>query len=201
MSDEDELVVKLFALATYAEKANHWTDDKRLMDAAGVADAIHEGIDRIEELEAKLEKVAMRREAGMGDEELIRMFRNDPTWLGRDIADRIEALVKERDEARTAREIEAATAERFAERHEWHLVMGAEARARAEAAEAKLRHYKKEVVETAEANEAYAYGRIEELEGQLAKAVEALEHAKLNLPHPDQLIDDTLAELTGGKDD
>ena len=55
MSDNDELVVKLFALATYAEKANHWTDDKRLMDAAGVADAIHEGIDRIEELEAKLE--------------------------------------------------------------------------------------------------------------------------------------------------
>lgn len=54
MSDEDELVVKLFALATYAEKVNHWVDDKRLMDAAGVADAIHEGIDRIEELEAQL---------------------------------------------------------------------------------------------------------------------------------------------------
>ena len=56
MSDNDELVVKLFALATYAEKADHWVDDKRLMDAAGVADAIHEGIDRIEELEAKLAK-------------------------------------------------------------------------------------------------------------------------------------------------
>ena len=56
MTANDELVVKLFALATYAEKANHWKDDKRLMDATGVADAIHEGIDRIEELEAKLAK-------------------------------------------------------------------------------------------------------------------------------------------------
>jgi len=37
--------------------------------------------------------------------------------------------------------------------------------------------------------------RIEELEAKLAKAVEALEHAKLNMPHPDQMIDDTLAEL------
>ena len=54
MTANDELVVKLFALATYAEKANHWKDDKRLMDAAGVADAIHEGIDRIEELEDQL---------------------------------------------------------------------------------------------------------------------------------------------------
>ena len=63
MTANDELVVKLFALATYAEKANHWVDDKRLMDAAGVADAIHEGIDRIEELEAKLAKAVGLLEA------------------------------------------------------------------------------------------------------------------------------------------
>ena len=56
MTANDELVVKLFALATYAEKANHWKDDKRLMDAAGVADAIYEGVDRIEELEDQLAK-------------------------------------------------------------------------------------------------------------------------------------------------
>ena len=89
-------------------------------------------------------------------------------------ADRIEELVKERDEARTAWEIEAATVDRFAERHERHLVMGAESRARIEELEAKLRHYKKEVVETAEANEADANARAEELEAQLAKALEAL---------------------------
>ncbi len=37
------------------------------------------------------------------------------------------------------------------------------------------------------------------LEDKLAKAVEALEHAKLNMPHPDQMIDHTLAELKGDK--
>jgi hypothetical protein len=41
--------------------------------------------------------------------------------------------------------------------------------------------------------------RIEALEAKLAKAVEALEHAKLNMPHPDQMIDHTLAELKGDK--
>jgi chromosome segregation ATPase len=41
---------------------------------------------------------------------------------------------------------------------------------------------------------------IEELETKMAKAVDALKHAKLNMPHPDQLIDDTLAELEGGKE-
>jgi hypothetical protein len=41
--------------------------------------------------------------------------------------------------------------------------------------------------------------RIKPLEAKLAKAVEALRHAKLNMPHPDQMIDDTLAELEGGK--
>ena len=34
----------------------------------------------------------------MTDEELIRMFRSDPTWMGQEVADRIEALVKERDQ-------------------------------------------------------------------------------------------------------
>ena len=54
MSDDVDIVVTLHALATYAESANHWTDDKRMMDAAGVADAIYEAMERIEELEAKL---------------------------------------------------------------------------------------------------------------------------------------------------
>jgi len=44
-----------------------------------------------------------------------------------------------------------------------------------------------------------AADRIEALEAKLAKAVEALRHAKLNMPHPDQMIDDTLAELEGDK--
>lgn len=43
----------------------------------------------------------------------------------------------ERDEARGAWEIEAATVKRFADRHERNLVLGAETRARAEAAEAR----------------------------------------------------------------
>ena len=48
-----------------------------------------------------------------------------------------------------------------------------------------------------DAKEAEAYSVW--LEKQLAKAVEALRHAKLNMPHPDQMIDDTLAELKGDK--
>lgn len=34
----------------------------------------------------------------MTNEELIRMMRSDPTWLGQESADCIEELVKERDE-------------------------------------------------------------------------------------------------------
>jgi hypothetical protein len=58
MSDDTEadIVLQLDALATYAERANHWTDDKRLMDATGVADTVFGAIHRIEELEAKLAK-------------------------------------------------------------------------------------------------------------------------------------------------
>lgn len=56
MTDGVDVVVTLHALATYAENANHWTDDKRMMDASGVADTIYEAMDRIEELEAKLAK-------------------------------------------------------------------------------------------------------------------------------------------------
>lgn len=58
MSDDTEadIVLQLDALATYAERANHWTDDKRLMDAAGVADTVFGAIHRIEELETKLAK-------------------------------------------------------------------------------------------------------------------------------------------------
>jgi hypothetical protein len=51
---------------------------------------------------------------------------------------RIEALTKERDEAREAWKLEAASLKRFAERHERHLILGAETRTRAERAEAKL---------------------------------------------------------------
>ena len=55
MSDGVDVVVTLHALATYAESANHWTDDKRMMDASGVADTIYEAMDRIEELEERAE--------------------------------------------------------------------------------------------------------------------------------------------------
>jgi hypothetical protein len=48
-----------------------------------------------------------------------------------------------------------------------------------------------------DAREAEAYSAW--LERRLAKAAEALRHAKLNMPHPDQMIDDTLAELKGDK--
>ena len=59
MSDDTEanIVLQLDALATYAERANHWTDDKRLMDAAGVADTVFGAIHRIEELKAENEKL------------------------------------------------------------------------------------------------------------------------------------------------
>ena len=59
MSDDTEadIVLQLDALATYAERANHWTDDKRLMDAAGVADTVFGAIHHIEELEAENEKL------------------------------------------------------------------------------------------------------------------------------------------------
>jgi hypothetical protein len=58
MSEETDadIVVQLDALSAYAERANHWTDDMRLMDAAGVADTVIGAIVRIEELEAKLAK-------------------------------------------------------------------------------------------------------------------------------------------------
>ena len=59
MSDGVDVVVTLHALATYAESANHWTDDKRMMDASGVADTIYEAIDRIKELEAKLDEAVL----------------------------------------------------------------------------------------------------------------------------------------------
>lgn len=39
-----------------------------------------------------------------------------------------------------------------------------------------------------------------ENERRLAVAEKALEHAKLNMPHPDQMIDDALAALKGDTD-
>jgi len=50
----DDLVKRLEALASYAERANHWTDTTRYMDASGVADTVYDALDRIEELGAKL---------------------------------------------------------------------------------------------------------------------------------------------------
>jgi hypothetical protein len=50
----DDLVKRLEALASYAERANHWTDTTRYMDASGVADTVYDALDRIKELEAKL---------------------------------------------------------------------------------------------------------------------------------------------------
>jgi hypothetical protein len=60
MSDETEadIVLQLDTLATYAERADHWAGDKRLMGAAGVADTLYGAIDRIEELETRLAKAA-----------------------------------------------------------------------------------------------------------------------------------------------
>lgn len=52
----DDLVKRLGRLARMAETANHWTDEHRLMPAAGVADIVYEAKDRIEELEAQLAK-------------------------------------------------------------------------------------------------------------------------------------------------
>jgi hypothetical protein len=39
--------------------------------------------------------------------------------------------------------------------------------------------------------------RAKAAEAKLAQAVEALRHAKANMPHPDQMIDDTLAQIGG----
>ena len=73
MNDEvkADIVVQLSALATYAESADHWTDDKRLMDAAGVADTIYDAMDRIEDLEAKLRKCV----GALGD-----ISNGEPEW-------------------------------------------------------------------------------------------------------------------------
>lgn len=68
MSDDEteaDIVLQLDALATYAERADHWKDDMRLMDAAGVADTIYGALDRIEELEAKLAKVVEERDEAL----------------------------------------------------------------------------------------------------------------------------------------
>ena len=59
-------------------------------------------------------------------------------------------------------------------------------------------------IEELEAQQAKTYQALlkvtkihDEVEVKLAKAIEALKHAKLNMPHPDQMIDDTLAEIEG----
>lgn len=74
----------------------------------------------------------------MTDEELLFWLRVEDTDLTDFAAARIEALTKERDEARAAWELEAAAVKRFAERHERHLVLGAETRTRAERLEEAL---------------------------------------------------------------
>ena len=80
----------------------------------------------------------------MTDEELIARLRQHDGWVTLEAhthltaADRIEALTKERDEARAAWELEAATVKLFVERHQRHLILGAETRTRAEQLEAKL---------------------------------------------------------------
>ncbi len=42
-----ELEEKLNKLALMAETSNHWTDEHRLMPAAGVADIIYEAIEAL----------------------------------------------------------------------------------------------------------------------------------------------------------
>jgi hypothetical protein len=49
----EDLVKRLEAVARLAEAADFWTDDERLMPAAGVADVIYEAMDRLAELEAR----------------------------------------------------------------------------------------------------------------------------------------------------
>ena len=68
----EDIVLQLSALADYAERADHWTDDKRLMDAAGVADTVHGAIHRIEELEeeAKKHEAIMKQLEEWGREDL-----------------------------------------------------------------------------------------------------------------------------------
>jgi multidrug efflux pump subunit AcrA (membrane-fusion protein) len=69
-----------------------------------------------------------------------------------------------------------------------------EARDRIEALQAQLAERDKACAEWAEVSQRN-YQRAKAAEAQLAKAREALEHAKNNMPHPDQMIDDAIALL------
>jgi hypothetical protein len=53
----DDIRARLERIALCAEVANHWTDDMRLMPAAGVADTIYEGMARIDALVAEVERL------------------------------------------------------------------------------------------------------------------------------------------------
>lgn len=71
----DDLNEQLGKLALMAETANHWTDEHRLMPAAGVADIVYDAIQRIEELEAKLAWA-------VGELEEMLMFQNSEAAYG-----------------------------------------------------------------------------------------------------------------------
>lgn len=54
----DNLVKLMWRLALTAETADYWTDGKRLMPAAGVADIVGQAASRIEEMQDQLAKAA-----------------------------------------------------------------------------------------------------------------------------------------------
>jgi chromosome segregation ATPase len=116
----------------------------------------------------------------MSDKELVERLRVLDPWVDElevidEAADRIEALTEQLEAARA----DAKEAEAYAEELEEKL--------RARTAE---RNHANDVTDA-------AIEEVNRLKALLAKAVEALKHAKLNMPHPDQMVDDTLAEIEG----
>ena len=55
VKNDRDIVARLEKLAQVAENANSWTDTKRLMPAAGVADIIYEAMDTIVDLRIDLD--------------------------------------------------------------------------------------------------------------------------------------------------
>ena len=129
----------------------------------------------------------------MTDEELLIWLRVEDTNLTDFAADRIEELIAERDQHWDSfvhwrkeaddRSEQLAAARRDAEIAEEELELQEEEACMMENSYLELKKER------------------DALDAKLAKAVEALEHAKLNMPHPDQMIDDTLAEIKGESHD
>jgi len=54
---DNNLVNELRTLARIAERADHWTDEERLMPASGVADTIYAALDKIEGLKRRVKEL------------------------------------------------------------------------------------------------------------------------------------------------